>query len=77
MGVCLDVTGFTKDNMNARKDLAALCNHLLLEAKTNAKGNLSRPRVPYCLKLIERKKILWWLKTFKFLGLCEKHKMSS
>jgi hypothetical protein len=35
MSMCLDVTGFTKDNVNARKDLAALCDHPLLEAKTN------------------------------------------
>jgi hypothetical protein len=38
MSICLDVTGFTKDNMNAGKDLAALCNHPLLEAKINARG---------------------------------------
>jgi hypothetical protein len=39
MSMCLDVTGFTKDNMNATKDLAALCDRPLLEAKTNARGN--------------------------------------
>jgi hypothetical protein len=38
-----DVTGFSKDNVNARKYLAALCNHPLLEPKRNAKGNLKRP----------------------------------
>jgi hypothetical protein len=38
MSMCLDVTDFMKDNMNARKDLAALCDHPLLEAKPNAKG---------------------------------------
>jgi hypothetical protein len=37
-----DVTSFLKINMNARKDLAALCNHPSLEAKTNAKGNLTK-----------------------------------
>jgi hypothetical protein len=36
--MCLDVTDFMKDNMNVRKDLAALCDHPLLEAKPNAKG---------------------------------------
>jgi hypothetical protein len=36
--------------MNARKDLAALYNHPLLEAKTNAKKNLTRPQAPYYLK---------------------------
>jgi hypothetical protein len=39
MSMCLDVTVFTKDNINARKDLAALCHHHLLEAKPNARGN--------------------------------------
>jgi hypothetical protein len=26
ISMCIDVTGFTKDNMNARKDLADLCD---------------------------------------------------
>jgi hypothetical protein len=64
MNICLDVIGFTKDNMNTRKDLAALCDCPLLEAKINAKGNLSRPRAPYCLKLAERKYVLKWLKRY-------------
>jgi hypothetical protein len=67
MCMCLDVTGFIKDDMNARKDLAALCNCPSLEAKPNARGKLSRPKNPYCLKLIERKVVLRLLKTFKFL----------
>jgi hypothetical protein len=44
--MCLDVTGFSKDNMNARKDLVALCDRPLLKVKTNAKGNLTRPWAP-------------------------------
>jgi hypothetical protein len=65
ISLCL-VTGFSKDNMNARNDLAAPCNHPSLEAKTNAKRNLTRPRAPYCLKPIERKEILKWLNKLKF-----------
>jgi hypothetical protein len=42
MSMCLDVSGFMKDNMNAWKDLAALCDHPSLEAKPNTKGKLSR-----------------------------------
>jgi hypothetical protein len=38
----------------------------LLEVKTNAKGNLTRPRAPYCLKPAERNEILKWLKKLKF-----------
>jgi hypothetical protein len=67
ISMCLDVTGFSKDNMNARKDLATLCDHSLMEVKTNAKENLTRPPVLYCLKLVERKEILKWLKKLKFL----------
>jgi hypothetical protein len=37
--MCLDVIGFTKDNVNARKDLAALCDRPSLEAKPNARKN--------------------------------------
>jgi hypothetical protein len=46
ISMCLDVTGFSKDNMNARKDLVALCDRPLLKVKTNAKGNLTRPWAP-------------------------------
>jgi hypothetical protein len=66
MGMCLEVTGFTKDNINARKDLAALCDRPSLEAKPNAREKLSRPKAPYCLKPIERREVLRWLKTLKF-----------
>jgi hypothetical protein len=52
--MCLDVTGFMKDNVNVRKDLAALCDCPSLEAKPNTKGKLSRPKAT-CLKPIERK----------------------
>jgi hypothetical protein len=61
-----NVTSFLKDNVNARKDLAALCNRPSLESKINAKENLKRPRAPYCLKPVERKEILRWLKKLKF-----------
>jgi hypothetical protein len=43
ISMCLDVIGFSKDNMNARKDLAILCDRPLLEVKINTKGNLTRP----------------------------------
>jgi hypothetical protein len=52
--------------VNARKDLANLCDHPNMEAKLNARGNLRRTNAPYCLKLIERKEVLRWLKTLKF-----------
>jgi hypothetical protein len=63
-----DVTDFSKDNINVRKDLAALCNHPSLEPKINEKGNLKRLRALYCLQPAERKEILMWLKKMKFLN---------
>jgi hypothetical protein len=67
ISMCFYITGFSKDNINARKNLANLCNCPLMEPKINAKGNLKRTRAPYCLKPPERKKILRWLKKLKFL----------
>jgi hypothetical protein len=66
ISMCFHVTDFSKDNIIAWKDLAALCSRPLLEAKRNAKENLKRPQAPYCLKSTERKEILRWLKKFKF-----------
>jgi hypothetical protein len=66
ISMCFDITGFSKDNVNAMKDLADLCNCPSLEPKRNAKENLKRPRDPYCLKPAERKEILMWLKKLKF-----------
>jgi hypothetical protein len=60
------VIGFSKDNVNTRKDLAALCNNSSLEPKRNAKGNLKRPHSSYCLKPAERKEMFRWLKKLKF-----------
>jgi hypothetical protein len=66
ISMCFDVTDFLKDNITARKDLAALCNRLSLEPIKNKKGNLKRSRATYCLKPVERKEILMWLKKLKF-----------
>jgi hypothetical protein len=56
--MCFDVTGFSKDDVNAKKDLADLCNRHSMEPKVNIKGNLKRTHAPYCLKQAERKEIL-------------------
>jgi hypothetical protein len=39
MSMCLDDTGFTKNNVKSRKDLVALCDRPSLEAKPSAGGN--------------------------------------
>jgi hypothetical protein len=67
MSMCLDVTSFMKDNMNARKDKADLCDRPNMEAKLNARGDLRRTKAPYYLKPTERKVVLRWLKILKFL----------
>jgi hypothetical protein len=67
ISMCGDVTSFSKDNINVRKNLADLCNRPSLELKRNVKGNLKRLRAPYCLKPAKRKEILIWLKKLKFL----------
>jgi hypothetical protein len=67
MSMCLDVTGFTKDNINARENLATLCDRSSLEAKSNARRKPVKTKAPYCLKPTERKEVLRWLKTLKFL----------
>jgi hypothetical protein len=69
ISMCFDVTSFSKDNINVRKDLSALCNRSSLEPKRNAKGNLKRPRAPYCLKPAKIKETLRWLKKLKFPDL--------
>jgi hypothetical protein len=62
MSMCVDVTSFMKDNVNVRKDLAALCDRPSLEAKRNATGKLRRPKAPYYLKPTERKEYLGGLR---------------
>jgi hypothetical protein len=66
ISMCFYVTGFSKDNVNARNDLTALCNRPSLKHKRNAKGNLKSPRAPHCLKPTERKEIFRWIKKLKF-----------
>jgi hypothetical protein len=66
MIMCLDVTRFMKDNVNARKDVADLCDRPNMEARPNARGNLRRTKTPYCFKPTKRKEVLRWLKTLKF-----------
>jgi hypothetical protein len=64
--MCFDVIGFSKNNVNVRKDLAALCNRPSIELKINAKGNLKRTHAPYYLRSTERKEIVRLLKKLKF-----------
>jgi ABC-type multidrug transport system ATPase subunit len=65
ISMCLDVTDFSKDNMNVRKNLVVLCDRPSLEVKKTAKENLTRPQASYLMST-ERKEILNWLKKLKF-----------
>ena len=66
ISMCFDFTGQTKDNMNARRDLAELCDRPHLELRKNPSGSESRPLAPYCLKRQEREEIFQWLKKLRF-----------
>jgi hypothetical protein len=55
---CMGFLGKTKDDMNAQKDLAKLCNCPSLEL--NVTG--VKPRASFCLKPQQRKEIMRWMK---------------
>jgi hypothetical protein len=55
-------SGKTKDNRNARQDLAELCNRPSLELKVNG----AEPLASFCLKPQHRKEVMRWMKGLKF-----------
>jgi hypothetical protein len=54
LSTCMDFADKTKDNQNARKDLAQLCNRPIVELTTSG----GKPRAPFYLKPKERKEAL-------------------
>jgi hypothetical protein len=64
--MCLHFTGQSKDNIQARKDLALHCDRPHLELRCNESGKEKRTQVPYCLKPKEQEEIHVWLTTLKF-----------
>jgi hypothetical protein len=62
ISTCMGFPGKTKDNMNARQDLAKLCNRPSLELKVSG-GKL---HASFCLKPQHRKEVMWWMKGLKF-----------
>jgi hypothetical protein len=54
--------GKTKDNFKTRKDIADICNRPSLEL--NKRGG--KRRVPFCLKVKDRKEVMGWMKRLKF-----------
>jgi hypothetical protein len=53
ISTCMDITGKTKDNFKALRDIADVCNHPSLEL--DKRGGI--PRAPFCLKIKDRKDV--------------------
>ena len=61
----MNIKSKTKDNENARLDLAILCKRLELELKY-INGKPSKPKVAYVLGDGQIKEVCMWLKQLKF-----------
>jgi hypothetical protein len=51
VSTCLDITGKTKDNFNAQRDIADICNRPSLELDERGDKRCA----PFCLKVKDRK----------------------
>jgi hypothetical protein len=60
--MCLDITGKTKDNFKAQKDIANICNRPSLELDERG----GKWRAPFCLKVEDKKEMMRWMKRLKF-----------
>jgi hypothetical protein len=61
----MNVTGKTKDNDKARKDLAKLCVRGDLEMQPLPNGKLAKPKATYSLTSEEAKLVCKWIKELK------------
>jgi hypothetical protein len=62
---CMDLKK-TKDNAQARKDLAIICNRPSQHLKSKANGKWDMPRAPFCVSKDDKPKILKWFQELKF-----------
>jgi hypothetical protein len=62
VSTCLDIMGKIKDNFKARRDIANICNRPSLDLDERG----GKQRVPFCLKVKERKEVMRWMKRLKF-----------
>jgi hypothetical protein len=62
VSTCMDITGKTKDNFKARRDIADVSNRPSLEL--DERGD--KPRAPFILKVKDRKEVMRWMKILKF-----------
>jgi hypothetical protein len=60
--MCLDITGKTKDNFKARRDIIVVCNRPSLELDERG----GKPRCPFGLEVKDRKQVMRWMKRLKF-----------
>nr|KYP73946.1 hypothetical protein KK1_006607 [Cajanus cajan] len=61
----MNVSGKTKDNEKARKDLALYCRRPDLELKSLVNGKMLKPKANYSLTTIEAKLVCSWIKDLK------------
>jgi hypothetical protein len=54
VSMCMDITGKTKDNFKARRDIAHVCNHSSLELDKRG----GKPHTPFCLKVKDEKEVM-------------------
>jgi hypothetical protein len=60
--MCMNFLEKSKDNMQARKDLAIICHQPSLHL--SACG--TKPQALFYMKATERKEVITWMKNFKF-----------
>jgi hypothetical protein len=60
---CMNFLEKSKDNKQARKDLAMICHRPSHELSTRG----TKPHAPFCMKAKERKEVMTWMKNLKFL----------
>jgi hypothetical protein len=58
VSTCLDITGKTKDNFEARRDIAVAYNCPSLELDERG----GKPHAPFILKFKDRKQVMRWMK---------------
>ena len=61
----MDVKYKSKDNVNARLDLAIHCRRSELHINEMANGKLFKPKAKYIFTLVEKQKIAEWFKNLK------------
>jgi hypothetical protein len=59
---CMNFSEKSKDNKQARKDLAMICHQPSLHLSAHG----TKPQAPFCMKVKERKKVMMWINNLNF-----------